>query len=74
MKFGHKPSFALSYDFPIFLFIELWLNNCIGYIGQTTKNRDFRKFEKSAPSKIEFLFEISLLFNEMVFRPTSKRP
>merc|ERR1711953_938630 len=48
--------------------------NCIGYIGQTSKNRDVRKSEKSAPSKIENLVEVSMFFYEMVIRPTSKRP
>ena len=48
--------------------------NCIGYIGQTSKNRDFRKFEKSAPLKIENLVENSMFFNETVIRPTSKVP
>ena len=70
MKFGHKPSFVLSYDF-IVLFIELWRKNCIGYIGQTPKNRDFRKFEKSAPPKIEHLVEISMLFYDRVIRRAS---
>ena len=44
--------------------------NCIGYIGQTSKNRDFRKFEKSAPSKIENLVNISMFLFDMVNRPT----
>ena len=48
------------------------VKNCIGYIGQINKHRDFRKFEKSAPSKIENLVEISVFFNEMVIRPTNK--
>ena len=38
------------------------VKNCIGYIGQIPKNRDFRKFEKSAPSKIEKIIEFSMLF------------
>ena len=38
------------------------VNNCTGYIGQIQKNRDFRKFEKSAPSNIEHLVEISMFF------------
>ena len=46
------------------------VNNCIGYIGQISKNLDFRKFEKSAPSNIEHLVEISMLFYDMVKRPT----
>ena len=46
-------------------------NNCIGYIGQTSQNRDVRKFEKSAPSKIENLVETSMFFYDMVNRPTS---
>ena len=32
----------------------------------------FENFEKSAPSKIENLVEISVFFNEMVIRPTNK--
>ena len=44
--------------------------NCIGYIGQIPKNYDFRKFENSAPSKIENLIEISMIFYDMVNRPT----
>ena len=32
----------------------------------------FENFEKSAPSKIENLVEISMFFNEMVIRPTNK--
>ena len=38
------------------------VKNCIGYIGQIPKNHDFRKIEKSAPSKIEILVEISMFF------------
>ena len=50
------------------------VKHCIGYTGQIPTNLDFRKFEKSAPSKIENLVEISVFFNETVIRPTSKRP
>ena len=32
----------------------------------------FENFEKSAPSKIENLVDISMFFNEMVIRPTNK--
>ena len=32
----------------------------------------FENFEKSAPSKIENLVEISMFYNEMVIRPTNK--
>ena len=46
------------------------VKNCIGYIGQIPKNHDFRKFEKSAPSNIENLVEISMFFYDMVNRPT----
>ena len=44
------------------MFIELWLKSSIGYIGQTHQNRDVRQFEKSAPSNIEHLVEISDIF------------
>ena len=46
------------------------VKNCIGHIGQIPKNLDFRKFEKSAPSKIEKLVEISMFFYDRVKRPT----
>ena len=36
------------------------VKNSIGCIGQIPKHRDFRKFEKSAPSKIEHLVEFSM--------------
>ena len=36
--------------------------------AQTSKNRDFRKFEKSAPSKIENRVENSVFFNDRVIR------
>ena len=45
------------------------VNNCIGYNGQIPKHRDFRKFEKSAFSKIENLVDISMYFNDRVIRP-----
>ena len=48
------------------------VNNCIGYNGQTSTILDFPKFQRSAPSKIENLVEISMFFNEMVIRPTNK--
>ena len=32
----------------------------------------FKIFEKSAPSKIENLVEVSMFFNDMVIRPTNK--
>ena len=48
--------------------------NCIGYIGQIFKNRDFRKSEKSAPSNIEHLVEISMFVYDMVNRPTYGDP
>ena len=73
MQFGHKPSFASSKKILVAT-VKKSAKNCIGYIGQTSKNRDFRKFEKSAPSKIENLVEISMFFNDRVIRPTSKRP
>ena len=73
MLFGHKASFASSKKILVATAKES-AKNCTGYIGQTSKNRDFRKIEKSAPSKIENLVEIELLFNEMVMCPTSKRP
>ena len=47
------------------------VKNCIGYIGQTSQNRDFRKSEKAAPSKIEHPVENSMFFDDMVNRPTS---
>ena len=47
------------------------VNNYIGYIGQIHENRDFRKSEKSAPSNIEHLVEISLFFYDVVNRPAS---
>ena len=46
------------------------VTNCIGYIGQIPKSRDFRKSEKSASSKIENIVEISMVFYDMVNRPT----
>ena len=46
------------------------VNNCIGYIGQIPSNHDFRKFEKSVPSKIENLPEISMFSYDVVNRPT----
>ena len=42
------------------------VKNCIGYIGQIVRNRGVRKFEAYAPSKIENLVEISMLFYDMV--------
>ena len=48
------------------------VNNCIGYMGQIPKNHDVRKFEKSAPSKIEIFVEISMFFYDMVNRPASR--
>ena len=47
------------------------VNNCIGYIGQTQTNHDFRNIGKFTPSKIETFVEISMLFYDMVNRPTS---
>ena len=38
--------------------------------GEIAKNQDFRKIEKSAPSKIENQVEISMVFYDMVNRPT----
>ena len=69
----HKPSSACSYDFLV-LFIELRLKSCIGYIGHPLQNREFRKFEKIAPSKIKNLVEFLMFLNETVIRPASKRP
>ena len=71
MLSGHKPSFASSKKFLVAA-MKILAKNCIGYFGQTSKKLDFRKLEKSAPSKIVFRFEISMGFNEMVIRPTSK--
>ena len=51
--------------------MRISVKNCIGYTGQIPKNHDFRNIEKSAPSKIEILVEISMLFYDMVNRPTS---
>ena len=53
MKFGHKPSFASSKKIIVATVKILAKKNCIGYIGQILKNRDFRKSEKSTPFKIE---------------------
>ena len=50
--------------------MNIQAKNCIGYIGQTLKDLDFHKFEKSAPSKIENLVELSLFFHDVVNRPT----
>ena len=47
------------------------VKNCIGYIGQISKNHDVRKFEKSAPSKIENLVDISMFFYDRANRPAS---
>ena len=52
--------------------MKILAKNGTGYNGQKSKNRDFRKFRKSAPWKIENLVEISVFFNEMVIRPTNK--
>ena len=71
MQFGHKPSFASSIQFLVAT-VKILAKNCIGCNGQKLKNRDFRKFRKSAPWKIENLVEISVFFNEMVIRPTNK--
>ena len=69
MKFGHKRSFASSKKILVAA-MEKSVNNCIGYIGQTSKNRYFRKFEKSAPPNIEHLVEISMFVYDRVNRPT----
>ena len=71
MQFGHKPSFASSNQFLVAT-VKILAKNCTGYNGKKSKNRDFRKFRKSAPWKIENLVEISMFFNEMVIRPTNK--
>ena len=71
MLFGHKPSFASSNQFLVAT-VKILAKNCTGYNGQKSKNRDFRKFRKSAPWKIVFLLKISMIFNEMVIRPTNK--
>ena len=42
--------------------MKLLAKNCIGYIGQIIQNRDVRKFEKSAPSKIEIFVEFTMFF------------
>ena len=56
MYFGHKPSFASSRQFLVAT-VKILAKNCIGYNGQKSQNRDFRKFENSAPSNIVFLLE-----------------
>ena len=49
MQFGHKPSFALSYDF-LMLFIELWLKNYIESWGQTWGTSNFDLRVRSVPA------------------------
>ena len=49
MKFRHRPSFALSYDFLI-LFIELWLKNYIDSWGQTWGISNFDLWVQSVPA------------------------
>ena len=70
-KFAHKPSFAWSCDFLV-LSIEITMKNYVEWWLQTFKTRDFRRLEKSAPSKIEKLVEQIVCLNDMVIRPTSK--
>ena len=43
MKFGHKPSFASSKQFLVAT-VKMLANNCTGYNGQKSKNRDFQTF------------------------------
>ena len=58
--------------FYIALLIESTMKNYVEWWVQTFKTWDFRRFEKSAPAKIEELVEKSICSNEMVICPTSK--
>ena len=62
---------ASSYKFLVAT-VKVLAKNCIGDIGQIHKDRDFRRFGKSAPSKIENHVEISMFSYDMVNRPTSR--
>ena len=49
MEFGHKPSFASSYDFLV-LFIEVSIKNYIESWGQTFGTPDFDLWVRSVPA------------------------
>ena len=49
MSFGHKPSFALCYDFLV-LFTELWLKNYIESCGQTWGTSNVDLWVQSVPA------------------------